>query len=139
MDPGLRASSREEMKMLNETRKILNIPDLNLSATCVRVPVFVGHAESLNIEFKKNISENKARKILNEFPGISVIDRRSDGGYITPKESHGTDLVYVSRIRKDATLKNTLSLWIVADNLRKGAALNTVQIAEKLISSYLRR
>jgi aspartate-semialdehyde dehydrogenase len=131
-------STKEEWKMEVETKKILD-PSIKISATCVRVPVFVGHAESLNIEFKKNISENKARKILNEFPGISVIDRRSDGGYITPKESHGTDLVYVSRIRKDATLKNTLSLWIVADNLRKGAALNTVQIAEKLISSYLRR
>ena len=131
-------STKEEWKMEVETKKILD-PSIKISATCVRVPVFVGHAESLNIEFKKNISESKARKILNEFPGISVIDRRSDGGYITPKESHGTDLVYVSRIRKDATLKNTLSLWIVADNLRKGAALNTVQIAEKLISSYLRR
>ena len=131
-------STKEEWKMESETKKILD-PKIKVSATCVRVPVFIGHAESLNIEFKENISENKAREALRKFPGISVVDRRTDGGYVTPKESDGKNPVYVSRIRKDKTLKNTLSLWVVADNLRKGAALNTVQIAEKLTNSYFKK
>ena len=131
-------STKEEWKMESETKKILD-PKIKVSATCVRVPVFIGHAESLNIDFERNISENKAREALRKFPGISVVDRRTDGGYVTPKESDGKNPVYVSRIRKDKTLKNTLSLWVVADNLRKGAALNTVQIAEKLTNSYFKK
>lgn len=128
--------TKEEWKMRVETQKILD-KSIKVSATCVRVPVFIGHAESVNIEFEKEISDNKAREILKKCPGISVVDFRKDGGYVTPEEAAGEDDVFVSRIRKDNTIKNGLSLWIVSDNLRKGAALNTVQIAEELIKMKL--
>jgi len=121
----------EEAKMWNETHKILD-PDIALTVTCVRVPVMVGHSEAVNIEFHEPLDEDEARDILREAPGIMVIDKRDATGYITPKEVQGEFAVYVSRIRKDPTIKNGLSLWVVADNLRKGAALNAVQIAELL-------
>jgi len=135
MDDG---ATREEWKMVVETKKILD-PDIQVVATCVRVPVFVGHAEAVNIEFAKSITEAEARRVLKAAPGIAVVDHRANEGYVTPAECAGEDLVYVSRLRKDATVKHGLSLWVVADNLRKGAALNTVQIAEELIKSYLRK
>ena len=133
MDDG---STKEEWKMSVETRKILD-PKIRVSATCVRVPVFVGHAEAVNVEFERPISADEARAILKSAPGIGVVDHRADEGYVTPVEAAGEDKVYVSRIREDATIENGLSLWVVADNLRKGAALNAVQIAEKLVSDYL--
>ncbi len=135
MDDG---ATREEWKMVAETRKILD-PDIQVTATCVRVPVFIGHAEAVNVEFATAVSEDEARAALRAAPGISVVDRRADEGYVTPAECAGEDAVYVGRIRKDPTVKNGLNLWVVADNLRKGAALNTVQIAEELIRSYMRR
>ena len=135
MDDG---ATKEEWKMVVETRKILD-PDIQVVATCVRVPVFVGHAEALNVEFAKPITEAKARQALRAAPGITVVDHRTDEGYVTPIECAGEDPVYVSRVRKDPTVKHGLSLWVVADNLRKGAALNTVQIAEKLIETYMRK
>ena len=124
--------TKEEWKMQVETQKILD-KKIQVSSTCVRVPVFVGHGESVNIEFEKEISEDKLRETLKKSPGISVIDYRKDEGYVTPEESAGEDKVFVSRIRKDNTLKNGISLWISADNLRKGAALNAIQIGEELI------
>jgi aspartate-semialdehyde dehydrogenase len=133
MDDG---STKEEWKMAAETCKILD-PDIHVTATCVRVPVFIGHAEALNVEFERPISEEQARAALKAAPGISVIDHRVDGGYVTPQESAGEDMVYVSRIRKDPTVPHGLNLWVVADNLRKGAALNAVQIAEILARDYL--
>ena len=133
MDDG---STKEEWKMAVETRKILD-PDILVSATCVRVPVFIGHAEAVNVEFESPIGEEEARAALRAAPGVTVVDFRVDEGYVTPVESVGEDLVYVSRIRKDATVASGLSFWVVADNLRKGAALNTVQIAEELIQSYM--
>jgi aspartate-semialdehyde dehydrogenase len=133
MDDG---STKEEWKMSVETRKILD-PKIKVSATCVRVPVFVGHAEAVNVEFERPISAEEARSILKSAPGIGVVDHRVDEGYVTQVEAAGEDKVYVSRIREDATIENGLSLWVVADNLRKGAALNAVQIAEKLVSDYL--
>jgi aspartate-semialdehyde dehydrogenase len=117
--------------MTVETQKILD-PMIKLTATCVRVPVFVGHSESVNIEFETAMDEDEAREILREAPGVVVLDRREAGGYITPVESVGEHAVYVSRIRKDPTIKNGLNLWCVSDNLRKGAALNAVQIAQLL-------
>ena len=135
MDDG---ATKEEWKMVVETRKILD-PDIQVVATCVRVPVFVGHAEAVNVEFAKPITEAKARQALRAAPGITVVDHRTDEGYVTPIECAGEDPVYVSRVRKDPTVKHGLSLWVVADNLRKGAALNTVQIAEKLIETYMRK
>ena len=129
-------ATKEEWKMVVETKKILD-PDIQVVATCVRVPVFVGHAEAVNVEFAKPITENQARRALKAAPGITVIDHRADDGYVTPVECVGEDAVYVSRIRKDPTVKHGLSLWVVADNLRKGAALNTVQIAEALIETYM--
>lgn len=129
MDDG---STKEEWKMINETKKIIS-KDIEISVTCVRVPVFVGHAESVNIEFEDPITPEKVTEILNKTKGIVVFDKREDGGYITPVECSGEDAVYVSRIRKDASLKSGISMWIVADNLRKGAALNAVQIAEELV------
>ena len=135
MDDG---ATREEWKMVAETRKILD-PDIQVAVTCVRVPVFIGHAEALNVEFATAVSEAEARAALKAAPGISIVDRRADGGYVTPAECAGEDQVYFSRIRKDPTVKNGLSLWVVADNLRKGAALNTVQIAEELIRSYMEK
>jgi aspartate-semialdehyde dehydrogenase len=133
MDDG---STKEEWKMSVETRKILD-PKIRVSATCVRVPVFIGHAEAVNVEFERSISAEEARSILKNAPGIAVVDHRVDEGYVTPVECAGEDKVYVSRIREDPTIENGLSLWVVADNLRKGAALNAVQIAEILASNYL--
>jgi aspartate-semialdehyde dehydrogenase len=131
-------STKEEWKMAVETRKILD-PDIAVSATCVRVPVFIGHAEALTVEFARPITEEAARKALRDFPGVNVVDHRADEGYVTPAEIAGEDAVYVSRIRKDPTVANGLSLWVVADNLRKGAAVNAVQIAEILCGRYLDR
>lgn len=122
--------------MLAETKKILD-PKIKVSATCVRVPVFVSHSESVNIEFAKPISPEEAREILRNAPGIQVIDKREPGGYITPVEAAGEYATYVSRIREDATVENGLAMWIVSDNLLKGAALNAVQIAEQMIASRL--
>jgi len=128
--------TKEEWKMMAETKKILD-PKIKLTATCVRVPVFIGHAEAVNIEFEHPISAEEARDILREAPGCLVIDKREPGGSITPHEAAGEDATYISRIREDATVENGLSLWCVADNLRKGAALNAVQIAEVLINRKL--
>jgi aspartate-semialdehyde dehydrogenase len=129
-------STKEEWKMMAETKKILD-PKIKLSATCVRVPVFIGHAEAVNIEFEKPISADEAREILREAPGVLVIDKRENGGYVTPHEAAGEDATYVSRIREDPTVENGLALWCVADNLRKGAALNAIQIAEALVNRKL--
>jgi aspartate-semialdehyde dehydrogenase len=128
--------TKEEWKMVVETKKILD-PKIKLSATCVRVPVFVGHSEAVNIEFVNPISPDEARDILREAPGVTVIDKREAGGYATPIEAVGEYDTYVSRIREDATVENGLSIWVVSDNLRKGAALNTVQILETLIERKL--
>src|SRR4030095_11624017 len=125
--------TREEWKMVVETKKILD-PKIKLTATCVRVPVFVGHSEAVNIEFERPISAEEARETLREAPGCLVVDKREDGGYVTPVECVGDFATYVSRIREDITIENGLNLWIVSDNLRKGAALNTVQIAEALVN-----
>jgi aspartate-semialdehyde dehydrogenase len=124
-------STKEEWKMTAETKKILD-PAIELTATCVRVPVFVGHAEAVNIEFHTAMDEDEAREILRESPGVMVVDKREDGGYVTPLESVGDFAVFVSRIRKDPTVEHGLNLWCVSDNLRKGAALNAVQIAQLL-------
>ena len=129
-------STKEEWKMVVETKKILD-PSILVTATCVRVPVFIGHAEAVNLEFENPVDEDEARRALRNQPGVTVIDRRADDGYVTPAECAGEDAVFVSRIRSDPTVENGLSLWVVSDNLRKGAALNTVQIAEKLTSDYL--
>src|SRR5579862_608675 len=123
--------TKEEWKMMMETKKILD-PKIKLTATCVRVPVFVGHSEAVNIEFENPISVEEARDILRNAPGCLVIDRREPGGYITPHEAAGEDATYISRIRDDPTIDNGINLWCVSDNLRKGAALNAVQIAEVL-------
>jgi aspartate-semialdehyde dehydrogenase len=128
--------TKEEWKMMVETKKILD-PKIKLSATCVRVPVFIGHAEAVNVEFEKPLSVEEARNILREAPGCLVIDKHEPGGYTTPHEAAGEDATYVSRIREDATVENGLNFWCVADNLRKGAALNAVQIAELLINRKL--
>jgi aspartate-semialdehyde dehydrogenase len=128
--------TKEEWKMMAETKKILD-PKIRLTATCVRVPVFIGHSEAVNIEFENPISAEEAREILREAPGCLVIDKRERGGYITPHEAAGEDATYISRIREDATVENGLVLWVVADNLRKGAALNAIQIAEVLINRKL--
>lgn len=129
--------TKEEMKMVNETKKILDA-SIEVSATCVRVPVFNGHSESVNVEFERPLSPEEAREILSEAPGISVIDDPMQGRFITPVEASTEHDVYVSRIRKDFSVENGLNLWIVADNLRKGAALNAVQIAEHLVENYLK-
>ncbi|MBV9863471.1 MAG: aspartate-semialdehyde dehydrogenase [Alphaproteobacteria bacterium] len=129
-------STKEEWKMVVETRKILD-PDIAVTATCVRVPVFIGHAEAVNVEFARPITEEAARRALREMPGLTVIDHRQDEGYVTPAEAAGDDEVYVSRIRRDPTVPNGLNLWVVSDNLRKGAALNAVQIAELLADKHL--
>ncbi|MFO1101930.1 MAG: aspartate-semialdehyde dehydrogenase [Methylocystis sp.] len=128
--------TKEEWKMVAETKKILD-PKIKLVATCVRVPVFIGHSEAVNIEFEKPISADEARDILREAPGVLVIDKREAGGYITPHEAAGEDATYISRIREDPTVDNGLVLWCVSDNLRKGAALNAVQIAETLLNRKL--
>ena len=133
MDDG---ATKEEWKMMVETKKILD-PKIKLTATCVRVPVFIGHGEAVNIECADPISTAEARRVLADAPGISVIDHRIDEGYVTPVEAAGEDMVYISRLREDPTVDNGLSLWVVSDNLRKGAALNAVQIAELLCSEFL--
>jgi aspartate-semialdehyde dehydrogenase len=133
MDDG---STKEEWKMAVETRKILD-PDIQLIATCVRVPVFIGHAEAVSIECENPINVGEARDLLRRAPGVVVQDERDDGGYVTPVDCAGEDATYVSRIRRDPTVPNGLGLWIVADNLRKGAALNAVQIAESLVGQGL--
>ncbi len=135
MDDG---STKEEWKMVAETKKILD-PAIKVSATCVRVPVFIGHAEAVNLEFEKEITVEQARAALKQAPGVTVIDYRQDEGYVTPQECAGEDPVFVSRIREDATVENGLNIWVVADNLRKGAALNTIQIAEVLADRYLKQ
>lgn len=135
MDDG---STKEEWKMVVETKKILD-PNIKVTATCVRVPVFIGHAEAVNIEFERSISADEARKVLKKAPGITVIDHRHDEGYVTPEECAGDDAVYISRIREDPTVENGLNIWIVSDNLRKGAALNTVQIAEVLVKRFMKK
>ncbi len=129
-------TTKEEWKMMVETKKILD-PEIRLTATCVRVPVFVGHAESVNIEFENPISTDEARDALRAAPGVVVVDHRADEGYVTQVECAGEDPVYVSRIRDDMTIENGINFWVVADNLRKGAALNTFQIAETLIRDYM--
>jgi aspartate-semialdehyde dehydrogenase len=131
-------STKEEWKMVVETKKILD-PSIKLTATCVRVPVFVGHSEAVNIEFENEITAGQARKILREAPGVMVVDKRENGGYVTPVEAVGEYATYVSRIREDSTVENGLSLWVVSDNLRKGAALNAVQIAELLGRKHLKK
>ena len=131
-------STKEEWKMVVETKKILD-PKIKLTATCVRVPVFVSHSEAVNIEFENEISADEARDILREAPGVMVVDKREDGGYVTPVEAVGEYATYVSRIREDSTVENGLSLWVVSDNLRKGAALNAVQIAELLGRKHLQK
>ena len=128
--------TKEEWKVLAETKKMLD-PKIKVTCTAVRVPVFIGHSESVNLEFEKPITAEEARDILREAPGCQVIDKHEDGGYITPHESAGEDATYISRIREDATVENGLALWVVSDNLRKGAALNTVQIAELLVARGL--
>src|SRR6476469_1246818 len=128
--------TKEEWKMMFETKKVLD-PNIKLSATCVRVPVFVGHSESINIEFENPITADEARDILRKAPGCLVIDKHEDGGYVTPYECVGEDATYISRIREDGTIENGLQMWVVSDNLRKGAALNAVQIAECLINRKL--
>ncbi|MDN3645170.1 aspartate-semialdehyde dehydrogenase [Pontixanthobacter aestiaquae] len=131
-------STKEEWKMVAETKKILD-PKIKLSATCVRVPVFVGHSEAINIEFENEISAKEAQEILREAPGIMLVDKREDGGYVTPVECAGDSATYVSRVREDPTVDNGLVLWCVSDNLRKGAALNAVQIAELLGRKHLKK
>ncbi|MDP6110125.1 MAG: aspartate-semialdehyde dehydrogenase [Rhodospirillales bacterium] len=129
MDDG---QTREEWKMVVETKKILD-PKIKVTASCVRLPVFIGHAEAINLEFARSISDDEARQALKNAPGVIVVDHRADEGYVTPAECAGEDAVYVSRIRSDPTVDNGLNIWVVADNLRKGAALNTIQIAEELV------
>src|SRR5262245_21795472 len=129
-------STKEEWKMVAEVKKILD-PKIKVTATCVRVPVFVGHSEAVNVEFGKPITADEAREILREAPGCLVVDKREPGGYVTPMDAAGEDATYISRIREDGTVENGLNLWVVSDNLRKGAALNAVQIAELLINRKL--
>lgn len=135
MDDG---STKEEWKMAVETRKILD-PSIQVQATCVRVPVFVGHGEAITVEFERPITEETARAALASAPGVVVVDHRVDEGYVTPQECAGEDAVYVSRLRRDPTVANGLSFWCVSDNLRKGAALNAVQIAEELVRAHIRK
>ena len=135
MDDGF---TREEWKLVAETKKILD-PKIKLVATCVRVPVFIGHSEAVSIEFEKPISADEARELLRSAPGCLVVDKREAGGYVTPYESAGEDATYISRVREDPTVDSGLVLWIVADNLRKGAALNAVQIAELLGRKHLKK
>ena len=135
MDDG---STKEEWKMVVETKKIID-PTIKVTATCVRVPVFVGHSEAINLELENELSADDAREILREAPGVIVIDKREDGGYVTPVECAGDFATYVSRIREDPTIENGLNLWVVSDNLRKGAALNAVQIAELLGQKCLKK
>jgi aspartate-semialdehyde dehydrogenase len=133
MDDG---STKEEWKMVAETRKILD-PDIKVFATCVRVPVFIGHAESIAVEFENKVTVEGARAALRAAPGVIVHDTREDGGYITPLECAGEDATYVSRVRIDPTVEHGLAFWCVSDNLRKGAALNAIQIAETMAAQGL--
>ncbi|HVJ44254.1 MAG TPA: aspartate-semialdehyde dehydrogenase [Dongiaceae bacterium] len=133
MDDGY---TKEEWKMQVETRKILD-PSIPVTATCVRAPIFIGHSEAINVEFERPISEEEARSALRDAPGITVIDHRVDEGYVTPQECAGEDAVFISRLRKDPTVPYGLNFWCVSDNLRKGAALNAVQIAEVLVEKHL--
>jgi len=135
MDDG---STKEEWKMVVETKKILD-PKIKVNATCVRVPVFVGHSEAINIEFEREISATEAQDILREAPGVMLVDKREDGGYVTPVECVGDGATYISRVREDPTVDSGLTLWCVSDNLRKGAALNAVQIAELLGRRHLKK
>ena len=128
--------TKEEWKMVAETKKMLD-PKIKVTATCVRVPVFIGHSESINIEFANPITADEAREILRHAPGCLVVDKLENGGYITPLECAGEDATYISRIREDATIENGLNIWVVSDNLRKGAALNAIQIAELLVAKGL--
>jgi len=131
-------TTKEEWKMVAETKKIID-PSIKVTATCVRVPVFVGHSEAVNIEFEDFLDEDEAREILRISPGVLVVDKREDGGYVTPTESVGDFATFVSRIRQDSTIENGLNTWVVSDNLRKGAALNAVQIAELLGNRMLKK
>ena len=131
-------STKEEWKMVVETKKILD-PKIKVHATCVRVPVFVGHSEAINVEFERELSAEDAQALLREAPGVMLVDKREDGGYVTPVEAAGDDATFVSRVRDDPTVDNGLSLWCVSDNLRKGAALNAVQIAELLGRRHLKK
>jgi aspartate-semialdehyde dehydrogenase len=131
-------STKEEWKMVVETKKILD-PKIKVTATCVRVPVFVGHSESINIEFENELSAEEAQNILREAPGVMLVDKREDGGYVTPVECVGDYATFISRVRDDSTVDNGLNLWCVSDNLRKGAALNAVQIAELLGRRHLKK
>jgi aspartate-semialdehyde dehydrogenase len=133
MDDG---STKEEWKMVAETRKILD-PDIKVFATCVRVPVFIGHSEAVNVEFENPVTVEGARAAFRHAPGVRVMDTREDGGYMTPLECAGEDDTYVSRIRIDPTVEHGLAFWCVSDNLRKGAALNAVQIAETMVAQGL--
>jgi aspartate-semialdehyde dehydrogenase len=131
-------STKEEWKMVVETKKILDSA-IKLTATCVRVPVFVGHSEAVNVEFEEELGAEKAQEILREAPGVMLVDKREDGGYVTPVEAVGEYATYVSRVRDDPTVEHGLSMWVVSDNLRKGAALNAVQIAELLGRKHLQK
>jgi aspartate-semialdehyde dehydrogenase len=131
-------STKEEWKMVAETKKIIDT-SIKVTATCVRVPVFVGHSEAINIEFEDFLDEDEARDILREAPGVMVIDKRDDGGYVTPIECAGDYATFISRLRQDSTIENGINLWCVSDNLRKGAALNAVQIAETLGQRVLKK
>jgi len=131
-------SAKGEWKMVVETKKILD-PKIKVTATCVRVPVFVGHSESINIELERELSAEDAQNILREAPGVMLVDKREDGGYVTPVECVGDYATFVSRVREDPTVENGLNLWCVSDNLRKGAALNAVQIAELLGRRHLQK
>jgi len=131
-------STKEEWKIVVETKKILD-PKIKVTATCVRVPVFVGHCESINVEFEREISAEQAQEILREAPGVMLVDKREDGGYVTPVECVGDYATFISRVREDSTVENGLNLWVVSDNLRKGAALNAVQIAELLGRKHLQK
>ncbi len=137
-DTGYDGYTKEELKMAQETRKILD-PAIEVTATCVRVPVFVGHSEAINIEFERPLSVLEAQRLLREAPGIMLVDKREDGGYVTPIECVGEYATYVSRVRRDPTVPHGLALWCVSDNLRKGAALNAVQIAELLGRRHLKK
>ncbi|WP_044559508.1 aspartate-semialdehyde dehydrogenase [Azospirillum sp. B4] len=131
-------TTKEEWKMTVETKKILD-PSIKVTATCVRVPVFIAHSEAINVEFENPISADEARAALRRAKGVSLIDHQADEGYVTPVEAAGDDLVFVSRLREDYTVENGLNLWVVSDNLRKGAALNAVQIAERLVKDHLKK
>jgi aspartate-semialdehyde dehydrogenase len=137
-DSGLDGYTKEEWKMTAETRKIMG-GDIEVTATCVRVPVFVGHSESINLEFERPLSVARAQSLLREAPGVMLVDKREDGGYVTPIECVGDYATFVSRVRKDPTVEHGLALWCVSDNLRKGAALNAVQIAELLGRRHLKK